>query len=58
VLVFSGNVIFAPIKLAGFMGTEQWYRHPIVKNTLYTDGIKYVAQKAGAYWLIDEMTFK
>lgn len=34
--------------LAGFTGTEQWYRHPVVKNTLYTDGIKYVAQKAGA----------
>ena len=44
--------------LAGFTGTEQWYRHPIVKNTLYTDGIKYVAQKAGAYWLIDEITFQ
>lgn len=44
--------------LAGFTGTEQWYRHPVLKNTLYTDGIKYVAQKAGAYWLIDEITFQ
>ena len=40
-----------------FAGTEQWCRHPVVKNTLYTDGIKYVAQKPGAYWLIDEITF-
>lgn len=43
--------------LAEFTGTEKWYRHPIVKNTLYTDGIKYVAERAGAYWLIDEIAF-
>jgi hypothetical protein len=44
--------------LTEFTGTEQWYRHPIVKNALYTDGIKYVAERAGAYWLIDEIPFK
>ncbi|TDE08717.1 hypothetical protein E0F88_32225 [Dyadobacter psychrotolerans] len=44
--------------LAEFTGTEQWYRHPIVKSTLYTDGIKYVAETAGAYWLIDEIAFQ
>jgi hypothetical protein len=44
--------------LTGFTGTIQWYRHPVVKNTLYTDGVKYVAQKAGAYWFIDEITFQ
>lgn len=43
--------------LAEFTGTEQWYRHPLVKNYLYTDGIKYVAERAGAYWLIDEIAF-
>ncbi|TDE11045.1 DUF6876 family protein [Dyadobacter psychrotolerans] len=44
--------------LAVFTGTEQWYRHPVVKNTLYTDGIKFVAQRARAYWLIDEITYQ
>lgn len=44
--------------LEQFTGTQQWYRHPIVKNTLYTDGIKYLAERAGAYWLIDEITFQ
>jgi hypothetical protein len=44
--------------LAGFTGTEQWYRHPVIKSTLYTDGIKYLAERAGAYWLIDEIAYQ
>ena len=44
--------------LAEFTGTEKWYRHPVAKNILYTDGIKYVAEKAGAYWLVDEIAFR
>lgn len=43
--------------LAQFTGTENWYRHPLQKNVLYTDGIQYLAEKAGAYWLIDEIAF-
>ena len=41
----------------GFTGTENWYRHWLVKDVLYTDGVKYVADQAGAYWLIDEIAF-
>ena len=44
-------------ELAQFTGTENWYRHPIARNILYTDGIQYLAEKAGAYWLIDEIAF-
>jgi hypothetical protein len=44
--------------LAEFTGTEKWYRHTLVQNFLYTDGVKYVAEKAGAYWLIDEIAFQ
>jgi hypothetical protein len=40
--------------LAGFTGTEQWYRHWLGKS-LYTDGVRFVAEQAGAYWLVDEM---
>ncbi|GEC77916.1 DUF6876 family protein [Flavobacterium aquatile] len=43
--------------LAQFTGTENWYRHPIARTVLYTDGIQYLAEKAGAYWLIDEIAF-
>lgn len=41
--------------LRQFTGTENWYRHGIARNVLYTDGIKYLAETAGAYWLIDEI---
>jgi hypothetical protein len=37
--------------LAGFSGTERYYRtHP---GVLATDGAKYLAKQAGAYWLLD-----
>ena len=41
--------------LAQFTGTDNWYRHGLVRSVLYTDGCKYVAETAGAYWLIDEI---
>src|SRR3990167_6373010 len=34
-----------------FTGTEQYYKHWLGIN--YTDGVKYLAERAGAYWLID-----
>ena len=40
-----------------FTGTEQWHRHGIARNVLYTDGIEHVAESGGAYWLIDEIAF-
>jgi hypothetical protein len=44
-------------KLHTFTGSEYWYRHPFVRQVLYTDGAKYVAEKGGAYWLLDEIAF-
>lgn len=41
--------------LRQFTGTEHWYRHPLNRSLLYTDGVKYVAEVAGAYWLVDEI---
>lgn len=41
--------------LRQFTGTENWYRHSIARNVLYTDGAKYLAETAGAYWLLDEI---
>ena len=41
--------------LAQFTGSENWYRHGLVRNILFTDGAKFVADRAGAYWLIDEI---
>jgi hypothetical protein len=41
--------------LSQFIGTEQWYRHALNRNILFTDGAKYVADEGGAYWLLDEI---
>jgi hypothetical protein len=38
-----------------FTGTDQWYRHGLNRNILYTDGAQYVAEAGGAYWLLDEI---
>ena len=38
-----------------FTGSEFWYRHGLVRNILFTDGVKHVADYGGAYWLLDEI---
>jgi hypothetical protein len=40
------------IDLSGFYGTENYYTHPFTRS-VYTDGVKYFAEKAGAYWFLD-----
>ena len=41
--------------LGQFIGTEQWCKVGIVPSITYTDGVKYMAEHGGAYWLIDEI---
>jgi hypothetical protein len=38
-----------------FTGSENWYRHGINRNILFTDGANFLADQAGAYWLLDEI---
>ena len=40
-------------QLRNFCGTENWYRHPLFRQFLYTDGVQFLGYEAGAYWLID-----
>jgi len=35
------------------MGTVNYWRNPLFPKFNYTDGVKGVAEAAGAYWLID-----
>lgn len=35
-----------------FTGTEQYHQH-WMRQIVYTDGVKYMADAGGAYWLID-----
>jgi hypothetical protein len=44
--------------LLQFTGTENWHRHAINRKVLYTDGVKYLADHAGAYWLIDQIALR
>jgi hypothetical protein len=43
--------------LAQFTGSECFYRHPIVRVLFYTEGVQFLAEKGGAFWLIDEIAF-
>lgn len=42
---------FDPSQLAQFTGTERYYR--LNRLCLLTDGTKYIAEAAGAFWLMD-----
>lgn len=36
-----------------FTGDMIRYTHPLNRRVIYTPGVRYLAQRAGAYWLID-----
>ncbi len=38
-------------ELGQFTGTQRYYRN--FTGLLYTEGIRYLAERAGSYWLID-----
>jgi hypothetical protein len=44
-----------PAALSRFTGSEHWYRHGLVRGLVFTDGAKHIADRAGAYWLLDEI---
>jgi hypothetical protein len=44
--------VITELDLKQFYGTEAHYSHWL-KQFVYTDGVKYLAQKAKAYWLLD-----
>jgi hypothetical protein len=44
-----------PDILSQFTGSEHWYRHGLVPSITFTDGAKYIADAARAYWLLDEI---
>jgi hypothetical protein len=48
------NKSLDPQIMSQFHGSEHWYRH-WTGGITFTDGAKYVADAAGAYWLLDEI---
>ncbi len=41
--------------LMHFTGSESYFRHGIVREVVFTEGAKFLADRAGAYWLLDEI---
>lgn len=39
--------------LTGFTGSERYYRHGLNRRLLWTEGMQYLAEQCGAFWLID-----
>lgn len=42
-------------ELRHFTGSETFYRHSLFRGFVYTEGVQYLAEKAGAYWLLDHI---
>ncbi len=42
-----------PAMMAQFTGSDTFYRYGLAGEVLFTEGVKYVADTAGAYWLLD-----
>ena len=45
---------FTPAELAQFIGTTQYYRHPLNRQLLYTDGCHHLVEN-GAAWLVNDI---
>lgn len=41
------------VGLAHFIGTENYTRSGLMRDLLMTDGVKFLADNAGAHWLVD-----
>jgi hypothetical protein len=46
------------LALAQYIGTENWYHHPVLKNLLYTDGAQFFFSETESYWLLDLIAFE
>lgn len=42
-----------PAIMAQFTGSETFYRYGLAGDVLFTEGVQYVADTAGVYWLLD-----
>jgi hypothetical protein len=42
-------------ELNQFSGSEQFFKHRLSSKLIYTEGVQYLAEQAGCYWLIDDI---
>ncbi|QDT57099.1 hypothetical protein Pan44_51650 [Caulifigura coniformis] len=43
----------SPSELAQFTGSTEWFRHSFNRAVIYTEGVRFLAARGGAFWLID-----
>lgn len=53
--VDTSNAARLEKELSTFTGTIFWYKHSLFRQFHYTDGVRYLADKGGCYWLIDRI---
>lgn len=41
------------VQLRHFTGSERFYRHPLNRQVVFTEGVRFLAEQAEAFWLID-----
>lgn len=41
------------LELQSFMGDLVRHRHPLNRSVIYTPGVRHLAEKGEAYWLLD-----
>jgi hypothetical protein len=46
---------FSAADLRQFTGSEQFFRHGLSRKHIYTEGVHYLARRAGCYWLLDKI---
>ena len=53
----TNNPTLTLADLRQFTGTETWFRHQFMRHITYTEGVQFLAERAGAYWLLDDIIF-
>ena len=48
--------MLSQVELGGFTGSLQWTRHWMNPRIIYSEGMAFVADRAGAHWLLDAIT--
>jgi len=43
------------LELRKFTGSETFYYHPLFRKYVYTEGVRHLALKAGAFWLLEHI---
>jgi len=46
------------LALTQYIGTVNWYHHPLFLNFLYTDGVQFFFSETESYWLLDVIAFE